>query len=370
MAEHDQYESFEDVEVLGVEERRSLLASSDPVERLWAAWSLGLELGRDATPHLVASLKGEPSDGMRRQLLVVLAGLGEHELLRAFAQSDPDEYVRATAIQYFVRTNPDQLSAIRFAADRLLSDAARVVRRAVLQEIGNELAGVDGDQLEALATDADPDVRRLAVRALASRIPAGGLLPALRERCARSGIDFAAREYIAGLCIEAGFAHQVLAVAVTSDPRTGSRLLDQLLYREKRFQWEALAPLTRIGSPDIDWKALSLLDSRDLEHAFGQMLLYIGRAAKVADRCSTLAEHRIHDLLESGRPVVVRDKDRPALLAAISSLEGRQHTAMMLVHSDDRWDEGDDEEWDDDRYEQGSWSLLDELKRLAGTGEA
>lgn len=376
MSEHRRHDSFDDVAVLASDEQRVLLESGDPVERVWAAWALGLELGRGAVPHLLASMGDEPSAGTRRQLLVVLAGLGERQVLRVLAQSDPDEYVRATALQYLVRTTPNDEGMMRFATYRLLTDTAPVVRRTVLQEVVRDVRSLDREHLEALVTDADLDVRRLALETLVATAPFEGLFPALFVRCIATESDFELRMWLTDLCVEAGRDVDVLRSATTCAEPTSGELLDRLVHHRRRFGWPDLVSLTRRDDPETDWRVLSLLDSATLSSAFGWMLGRVARAGTIPNMsleawrarryvksCADEAELRLRELFATGRPIVVTDGDRPALLAAIAYLEERRErfrTELALYA--DEWE--DEEEWEG--YEPDPWSLEEALRSLYG----
>jgi hypothetical protein len=69
----DAVASFEAVARRSPSEQRRLLEHGDAPERLWAAWAIALE--RDAVPLVRSIERGEIPNGLRRQLLVVLAGL-------------------------------------------------------------------------------------------------------------------------------------------------------------------------------------------------------------------------------------------------------------------------------------------------------
>ncbi len=90
------YPSFESVHDLDGRTLRQLLAVGDPVERVWAAWSLALELGRDVVPLLLSSL-ASARPATRRCFVIILAGLGERETLQRLTAEEPDDRVRATA---------------------------------------------------------------------------------------------------------------------------------------------------------------------------------------------------------------------------------------------------------------------------------
>jgi hypothetical protein len=100
--------SFADVDRLGAKELTALLTGGEPPERVWAAWALGLRHHEGFARDLRATAAEEPDPGVRRHLLVILAGAGESRSVLTLAGHDPDERVRATALQYLARlARPD-----------------------------------------------------------------------------------------------------------------------------------------------------------------------------------------------------------------------------------------------------------------------
>ncbi|MEO7730337.1 MAG: hypothetical protein ABIY55_05155 [Kofleriaceae bacterium] len=95
-------DSFEGTRGLDVAALRALLAGDRPEQRVWAAWALALRVG-SAMPHLVDHVGKEPSAGVRRLLLPVLAGHGEVDILVALARHDPAVEVRGSAWQLVAR---------------------------------------------------------------------------------------------------------------------------------------------------------------------------------------------------------------------------------------------------------------------------
>jgi hypothetical protein len=88
---------FEDTASLDDRALHTLLAAGRPEQRVWAAWQIALRVG--AMPHIVGHVVGEPSAGVRRALLAVLAGHGELDVLVALARHDPAIAVRSHASQ-------------------------------------------------------------------------------------------------------------------------------------------------------------------------------------------------------------------------------------------------------------------------------
>ena len=104
---------FDEVTALDVAEQRRLLRTGAPEQQVWAAWALGLELGERAVPELCIALDRNEDAGVRRHLLVILAGLGERALLDEMSTREVDEAVRATAAQYAFQTGEPCLSPTR-----------------------------------------------------------------------------------------------------------------------------------------------------------------------------------------------------------------------------------------------------------------
>jgi len=97
------YTSFSDVGRLDANALKALLVAGEPAERVWAAWALGLLHDEAFARDLRATAAEEPHPGVRRHLIIILAGAGEHRSVLTMAAHDPDERVRATALQYLAR---------------------------------------------------------------------------------------------------------------------------------------------------------------------------------------------------------------------------------------------------------------------------
>jgi hypothetical protein len=114
------FTSFIEVDRLDAESLKALLVGGEPPERVWAAWALGLRHHEAFARELRATAAEEPHAGVRRHLVVVLAGAGERRSILTMAAHDPDERVRATALQYVARlAGPGDDDANRLVADAL-----------------------------------------------------------------------------------------------------------------------------------------------------------------------------------------------------------------------------------------------------------
>ncbi len=151
---------FEDVAHLESPQLRELLGSPDPEQRVWAIWGLALRIGRDSElADLIAQVSREPVPGVRRMLVVVLAGHGELDLVVALGHHDPAVEVRAQAMQLVTR-----LAAASDAhAD---ASAPSITTAVVIERFAREVSGVRAAMLDAIPHGAPAWLERLAHDAL------------------------------------------------------------------------------------------------------------------------------------------------------------------------------------------------------------
>lgn len=161
---------FASVAALPELDQSYLLESGDAPERLWAAWSLALRHGRRALPTLAALAGAELTDGLKRQLLVILAGLGARSILLAIAATEPSADVRATATANYIRTsgtNDVELTA-SFALDQLHTGIAELVL-AVLSELEMSRIELPEREVTACLEDSRLEIRQAAVSCLLAK---------------------------------------------------------------------------------------------------------------------------------------------------------------------------------------------------------
>jgi HEAT repeat protein len=167
---------FDEVTGLAPAAQRRLLVIGAPEERVWAAWALGLTLGIGAKPDLLAAFERTDHPGVRRQLIVMLAGFGEQPLLATLAEQEADDAVRATAAQYLLQTSRASDDArLRPVIERLLHDPSPDVRYALLLASQSRQKVLRLEDLVTLAADPDRAVRELAIEILKGRQHAAGV---------------------------------------------------------------------------------------------------------------------------------------------------------------------------------------------------
>jgi hypothetical protein len=237
--------SFEQTRALSLAELHALRASVEPRVRLWATWALAT---RDDTGTFARldDVRAEPDAGVRRHLVVVLAGRQDTSSLETIVALDPDDEVRATALQYLIRlTRPTLATPLIEAA---LAERATVMRRSVALE------STDPDTLERLLLDRDTGVFELAWARLDALRPTP--LPRALHLRWLNETDGIIRERITSRFVAADEWPEGLA-------QTPTELIVELLHARLRARatvaWAQLAPLAARGEPRIDLDILRLL---------------------------------------------------------------------------------------------------------------
>jgi len=231
---------FETVARLSAQEQQRLLDGGDSPERLWAAWALALQIGRNALPLLSSVEQGEISEGLRRQLLVVLAGLGERRLLETIANIDPTPSVQATAAMLYIRTagHPSGPEAAGFALRQLRAGPPEV-RRAILDEyqVGN--LSLPTVELLPSLRDADTETRILCAACVLSGCDAHHAVRAVVEALGEEHDPGVRRHFLSRLprsAISHVFADAVPrgAAAIRAAVSAVHELYDSLTWAEVR----------------------------------------------------------------------------------------------------------------------------------------
>lgn len=328
---------FGDVAALDAAEQRRLLRGGNSEQRVWAAWALGLAEGTRAVADLKAALADADDPGVRRHLVVVLAGLGERALLDRLTASEVDEAVRATAAQYALQTG--ERPRLRPAIDAILRDPAARVRRALLvaNREGRPVLAVD--DLTTLVADADAEVRELAIEALTRAVEPERLFPGVLEDRIRVEPDRYLRGLLMRLAVSGGQARRLLDMARDAPPSLELELLGALVAGRQLFCWSDLAPVTLRDVPAADYDLAFLLDDRGTSpaQARGWLLARLVRAlrspyppgrsdlerANFSARCYALLDPALRDIDPSGLSVA----DREAMGTIRADLE--EFTAQM-----------------------------------------
>jgi hypothetical protein len=274
------YRSYEEIVRLNADTQRQLLQHGDPVERVWAAWAMGVTLGRESTPELMVGLQESPAAGTRRHLLVVLAGLGEREVLRVFAQDDPDDFVRATACRYLIRiSGTSENSVDQFLQERLLRDPSPIARQAILTEAPMGLPFVRLEDLALLARDANLDVRQAAIDRLLETKPLQQLFPGVLEGRIADEDNDVLRQRLLALCLRTGGAARLLELCSTLSSDRSCEILRLLIEAKSECRWEQLSPLSTATEPERDHLLIQLLQPDSIPPAVAWLLRGIARAA-------------------------------------------------------------------------------------------
>jgi hypothetical protein len=377
--------SYEAVARLSDDQQRELLATGSAVERLWAAWALGLRAGADAVPDLQLAAASAAVPGLRAHLVIVLAGLGERQLVETFALNDPDALVRAAAGEHLLRTVSTAASpAHEPAVDQLLRDPSADVRLVVLRELLRLLAQRDlplpatGD-LERLAHDPEPAVRWLALEMLAT-LPADEPVVTTLERRLAVEPEHELRCWLAARVIAAGGARAVLGLVVGDASERDEDLLRTLEDTAQRFTWDELAHLTIIGEPKLDAHLLALLSPVD-RRALSWLLACAIRADRGLLALAKAAEALLDRLLPHlrSRQLTQREQDQARKLLGLTERRLAEAEQWIVEEYHDLLDESSEPidavtRAELDEIRAGDWyrahvGRAQELRRLIGNQE-
>jgi len=160
------YASFGDVARLDADALRALLVGGEAPERVWAAWALGVRHDRTFERELRATAAEEPDAGVRRHLLVVLAGAGEATSVMTLAMHDPDERVRATALQYVARLAPPKHADAHDLLARVLSEGAPALCLGCISGLRSDAPSAVWNAVEDCVASPDPELRWAAYEAI------------------------------------------------------------------------------------------------------------------------------------------------------------------------------------------------------------
>lgn len=254
------YGSYEAVRDLDHDVLRRLLTDGDRAERIWAAWALTAILGSQSAPDILASGDLSQSAGVRRQLLVVLAGLGENLIIRTLAEGDPSPVVRASGCQYLMQTwQPGDVESADFLRFCLFADPAAEVRDEILKSPAFDQLELSLEQMVALAHDPAEQVRGRVVAVVHDRFPTAEIVASgLYKRLAVED----RRELLLELgqrALAAGGDERVLSAAEAQTTEGAVVLLDLLVEAKARFAWSPLNALASRRDPAIDLRVLRLL---------------------------------------------------------------------------------------------------------------
>lgn len=303
--------AFDDGLALEPQALRALLLGGNAQERVWAAWALGLRLGGAFTTEATAQSRREPDPGVRRHLVVLLAGLQEGTAIRTIAANDPDPYVRATAHRYAVQTIGSDAFATALSA--ATSDSSEIVREECVRVLAGRWPSSRLHDLIGLLADRAIGVRQAAMDRLSEHTLVQSDLPALMRRAIEEP-DPDLRHRLVIRVVEAAGAG-ALALALPDQPVSNLvELLDHMHSSGLRMSWNELATLTTRGIPSLDRRILQLL--RDTE---GADLLWLARCAVRALAWPPPRNRIEADVAWDVR--VVADAARRALVAKVAGID-------------------------------------------------
>lgn len=327
------YSSFEQVNSLSETERRTLLQQGDPSERVWAAWSLGLEYGASLSPDLIQTLNQAPHPGTRRHLVIMLAGHGERVLVATIAKHDPDEIVRATACQYLIQTAATKDTNLeKLLIEILTSDKHPSVHRVVLDNASNGFPKLSDKELIPLTKSPDLGVRRLTVALLMVQMPIEEFASLVDSQILEE-TDDDLRMQLEETYGDTGSLFQMTAQEPAS---LRPEVMRELMRVGTESVWYEVGFLSQLGNPCIDYHLVLLLaDTQHTSKVFHWLMCNIDRMINwqspgsqaeseqfyYASACALLSEKLLLDTVLDMDQLQLVDIDLDMLDRVIQNLE-------------------------------------------------
>ncbi len=265
---------FAELAHLDTEVLRSLLEAGEPPERVRAAWALALRLGGTIRRDLVQGARTEPDPGVRRHLVVVLAGYQERVVLATLASQDFDAAVRAVACQYLAMIGrPEDAGSWRVLHERLEEDASDEVRRAAIAYLPPHTPAFLRSAVAARVGEESLEVRRAVADKLLewAGLSGEGLPEVLVSRLHLEPDLELRREWVRRACALGG-ERELLEALVDAPEETLRFVLELYAAQRVRLPWEGLRPFTQQGRPGLDSLLMDLLEPGSQDEADAWLL--------------------------------------------------------------------------------------------------
>lgn len=249
-------DDFEATDAASDPELRVLLRQGDAQQQVWAAWRLALRHGTGAESDIGAQAGAARDIGTRRNLLIVLAGLGERDILRALAEHEPDPLLRGEARVLVWRTAEDRSLATEVVRGWLTTETdAGVLARLI--DVSPPLPTVELAPAlwTVIATAREVDPRRAAWGKLLDEC---GSSPRFEWRRMLDEPDVGLRRSVLAQWAASERHRELLAFAETERGRS-KELLTALLEKGRRYPWDELRHLR--GRTECTDLLLDLLDA-------------------------------------------------------------------------------------------------------------
>ncbi|MBS2022443.1 MAG: hypothetical protein JST92_08540 [Deltaproteobacteria bacterium] len=325
---------------------RELLETGPAGERVWAAWALGLRLGPASASTIQGLAQSEPVAGIRRHLVVLLAGFGERGAVTALATGDPDGHVRATACQYLVRLASSDAALWDTVRDRF-SDVDAVVRETLLLHLPDDAPERLSAAAARLFDDPSRAVRELVVSRLDVLIGPGALPEAMKDCALAESVAELRRSWFAAWCAREGGQGLIAAVARTPHQELALEALACLEAHEPLAPWRVIEPLAHSKAGEVLDQVFSLFRERLDEAPLEWLLRYLaGRRRMLWYATGLTVRLASRETLDAGE------------LAALRAIGG--YALDDLASGADEYDP-DVQEWEADLK-----TLLVEVRRLCG----
>lgn len=254
------YQSYEQIKQLELNILDELLTGGDAQERVWAAWEIGLRLGKDALPDISLQAHEAPDPGTRRHMIVVLAGLGHYSVLSTLAFYDPDESVRGTTAQYIIKiTDGHDTEKISLIIKILEKDKSPVVKHSILANWSFHQKQIPIELLLDCALNKSEDVRKAAIEQIVKQYNTNELTNERIVDCLANQMTKETINIFSQWLLNADLNELIILSAGKAQQSSCLIMLDFLADKNLNFSWALLKDLSKKNCPDIDIRILNIL---------------------------------------------------------------------------------------------------------------
>jgi hypothetical protein len=336
------FEELKDQEPVLLE---TVMRTGDGPERVWSAWALALRLGRDSLPALAQD--AQPDPGVRAHFAVILAGFGQEEALKVLAASDPDAFVRATALDYLMRiaSTESRSEMARFIDSLLINGPEEEPALRALRNAPTDWPPPSTQAIEVLLSHPTPSVRIEAARRLQNRFSSHDLPVDLLNTRLRDEADPHVLRALADACVSPVLKRRLLAASVRV-PDAAVHILEALDAVDLKADWNSLRELARRDDPPIRRLCLKLCaDWNSAEAVEWLVALAVGRSevVEVPDE-GTISWRYLSADAETAREMIQRFGNDPSFPHR-GALEPAFRAMLGDVEAELEWYRTEEADW-------------------------
>ena len=276
------YDSFEEIKKLSTEALESLLAKGDATERVYATWALALKKGTIENSDILTLCDGEPNAGVRRHLIIILAGSGQLKSLYNLAENDPDPEVRADALQYLIRAGEKDEALANYLRNYMEHDSTPLIIMRILNETAQNFFPLSLEEILSFMESDHLDLQMMCLKQMSIRILfTNNNSEKIAQLLNRNNFDVSVLKGICSLLIDNEYEALIFKQALLQNTKPNLDLFQYLIDHRISFSWSVISQYVDPNDRNNAGSILKLLSDLQNPQAFAwltniyaKMLLY------------------------------------------------------------------------------------------------